>query len=86
MSDKQNHIFSQIKNKTNLKPTEILKVANSVQNADFSDEATVRDLVKQLSDMANKPISKEKEEKLVQTITQNKLPKDLDTLGQQFKK
>lgn len=86
MSDKQKHIFSQIKNKTNLKPTEILKVANSVQNADFSDEATVRDLVKQLSDMANKPISKEKEEKLVQTITQNKLPKDLDTLGQQFKK
>jgi len=86
VSDKQNHIFSQIKNKTNLKPTEILKVANSVQNADFSDEATVRDLVKQLSDMANKPISKEKEEKLVQTITQNKLPKDLDTLGQQFKK
>ena len=86
MSEKQANLFSQIKKKTNINPTDIFKVANSVQNADFSDETTVRDLVKKLSQMANKPISKEKEDKLVKVITQNKLPKDMNTLGQQFKK
>jgi len=86
VSEKQSNLFSQIKKKTNINPTDIFKVANSVQNADFSDETTVRDLVKKLSQMANKPISKEKEDKLVKVITQNKLPKDMNTLGQQFKK
>lgn len=86
VSDKKSNIFKKIKSKTDLKPTDIFKVANSVQHADFSDETTVRDLVKQLSELANKPISQEKEDKLVQTITQNKLPKDMNTLGQQFKK
>lgn len=86
MSDKQSNLFSQIKNKTNMNPTDIFKVANSVQNADFSDEATVRDLVNKLSQLANKPISKEKEDKLVQAITQNKIPKDINTLGQSIKK
>lgn len=86
MSDKGKGIFNQIKSKTNIKTDEIFKVANSVQNADFSNEQTVRDLVKQLSQMANKSISKEKEDKLVDTITKNKMPKDINTLGQQFKK
>ena len=69
-----------------MNPTDIFKDANSVQNADFSDETTVRDLVNKLSQLANKPISKEKEDKLVQAITQNKIPKDISTLGQSFKK
>lgn len=85
MSDNQKGIFNQIKNKTNLKPDDIFKVANSVQNADFTNEKTVRDLVKQLSHMANKPISKEKEDKLVQAIVNNKIPADSQSLNRLFK-
>ncbi|WP_067836556.1 stage VI sporulation protein F [Amphibacillus sediminis] len=86
MSDFQKGIFDHIQNKANIKPEQVFKVAQSVQNADFTDEATVRDLVKQLSQLANKPISKEKEDKLVNSITKNNLPHDLNTLGQLFKK
>ncbi|MBM7542509.1 stage VI sporulation protein F [Amphibacillus cookii] len=86
MNDFQKGLFDHIQNKANIKPDEIFKVAQSVQNADFSNETTVRDLVKQLSQLANKPISKEKEDKLVQSITKNKFPKDINTLGQLFKK
>lgn len=85
MKDFQKNMFEQIQNKSNISPEEIVKVANSVQTADFSDEATVRSLVKQLSKMANKPISKEKEDKLVKSITKNNLPKDISSLGQLFK-
>nr|WP_272505971.1 stage VI sporulation protein F [Natronobacillus azotifigens] len=79
-------MFEQIQSKSNISAEEIIKVANSVQNADFTDEATVRSLVRQLANMANKPISPEKEDKLVQSITKNKMPKDISTLGQLFKK
>ncbi|SEN42547.1 Stage VI sporulation protein F [Amphibacillus marinus] len=86
MNDFQKALFDQIQNKANIQPDEIFKVAHSVQNADFSDEGTVRDLVQQLSHLANKPIPKQKEDKLVQTIVNNNLPKDLSALGQLFKK
>ncbi|WP_182199418.1 stage VI sporulation protein F [Paraliobacillus salinarum] len=86
MSDFQKNMFDQISKNSNISPDQILKVANSVQNADFSNEKTVRNLVKQLAKMANKPISKEKEDKLVQSITKNNVPKDINALGQLFKK
>nr|WP_184244768.1 stage VI sporulation protein F [Gracilibacillus halotolerans] len=78
-------MFDQISKKTNMKPDDILKVAQSVQNADFSDQKTVRQLVKQLSQMTGKPVSKQKEDKIVQAITNNNLPKDMNTLTKLFK-
>ncbi len=86
MSDFQKNMFDQIQKKSSISPDEIVKIANSVQNANFTDEKTVRDLVRQLAKTANKPISKEKEDKLVQSITKNNMPKDINSLGQLFKK
>ncbi|MBM7569818.1 stage VI sporulation protein F [Aquibacillus albus] len=86
MSDFQKNLFEQIQKKSDIKPDEILNVANSVQNADFSDEETVRSLVKQLAAMAGKPISKEKEDKIVESITNKNIPSDMNTLSQLFKK
>jgi len=78
-------MFDQISKKTNMNPEDIMKVAQSVQNANFSDEKTVRQLVKQLSQMTGKPVSKQKEDKIVQAITNNNLPKDMNTLTKLFK-
>ncbi|WP_026570116.1 MULTISPECIES: stage VI sporulation protein F [Sediminibacillus] len=86
MSDFQKNMFDQIQKNSNIKPDQIFKVAESVKNADFSDEKTVRRLVKQLAKMADKPISKEKEDKIVKSITGNKMPADMNSLGKLFKK
>ncbi|HEX6593453.1 MAG TPA: stage VI sporulation protein F [Bacillota bacterium] len=83
---KHNNPFEKIQSNTNLSPTEIYKVADSVKNADFSDERTVRQLVRKLAKMANKPISKQKEDQIVQTITQNKIPADMQSLTKMFKR
>lgn len=85
VSDYKNKIFDQISKQSNMKPEDIMKVAQSVQNADFSNERTVRQLVKQLSQMAGKSVSKQKEDKIVQAITNNNLPKDMNTLTKLFK-
>lgn len=85
MNEFQKGLFDKIQNKANIDPKDILKVADSVKNADFSDEETVRGLVQHLSAIANKPISKEKEDKIVRAITNNNIPSDLNSLNNMFK-
>lgn len=86
MSNNNNNPFDKIQQSAGISPNDIFKVADSVKNADFSDEKTVRRLVRQLAKMANKPISKDKEDKIVKSITNNKVPADLNSLSQLFKK
>ncbi|MBU5466580.1 stage VI sporulation protein F [Virgibacillus sp. MSJ-26] len=86
MANNQDNLFGKIQKNSSINPSEIYKVADSVKNADFSDERTVRKLIRQLARMANKPVSKEKEDKLVKTITNQNVPMDMQTLSQMFKK
>jgi len=82
----QKGLFDKLQENANVNPDDVYKVADSVKHADFSDEKTVRKLVRHLAKMANKPISKEKENKIVESITKNKMPKDMSSLNQLFKK
>lgn len=86
MSNFQKGLFDKIQQSTNIQPDEIYKVADTVKNADFSNEKTVRNLVRHLSRMADRPLSKEKEDKIVQAIVNNKMPGDMNTLNNLFKK
>lgn len=64
-------IFQKIEEKTNIKKDDILKLANSIQNKNLNDEANLRQLIKDVSKMANKEMTKEKEDKLIQAIKNN---------------
>lgn len=86
MSNFQKGLFDKLNQKANINPDDVYKVADSVKNADFSNEETVRNLVRKLANMANKPLSKEKENKIVQSIIKNKMPADIESLNQLFKK
>lgn len=77
----QKGMFDKIQKSTNITPEQVFKIADSVKHADFSDEQTVRRLVRQLAHLANKPISKEKEDKIVASIIQNKIPADMQSLN-----
>lgn len=86
MSNLENKLFDKVKQNSNISPNDIQKVADSVKQANFSDEKTVRDLVNRLAKLADKPISKEKEDKIVEAITKNNMPMDMQTLNKMFKK
>ncbi|MBM7552455.1 stage VI sporulation protein F [Thalassobacillus pellis] len=86
MSGFQKNLFDQIQKNANVTPDEIFKVADSVKNADFTNEQTIRNLVRQLSKMANKPVSKAKEDKIVKAIINQNMPLDMNSLNQLFKK
>lgn len=86
MSNFQKGMFDKLQKNANINPDDIYKVADSVKHANLSDEKTVRKLVRHLAKLANKPVSKEKEDKIVQSIVNNKMPMDMQSLTQLFKK
>ncbi|MFA8437989.1 stage VI sporulation protein F [Pueribacillus sp. YX66] len=80
------NLFDNIEKRTNVKKEDILKLANSVSKADLKDERTLRNLIADVSRLANVPVSKEKENKIVQAILNNNMPADLSQLTNMIKK
>lgn len=86
MSNFDDKLFDKVQENSDINPNDIYKVADSVKQADFSDEKTVRDLVQRLATLADQPISKAKEDKIVEAITKNNMPLDMNSLNKMFKK
>lgn len=57
--------------------SEVAQFAKSIQNANFRDEDTVRKIVRGVSNLARKPVSKQKENLIVKAIVSGKVPKDM---------
>jgi len=85
VSQFQKGVFDKLQQNANISPDEVYKVADAVKTADFSDERTVRNLVRHLSRLANKRISREKEDQIVASITKKNMPKDMNALNNLFK-
>ncbi len=83
--DIQKKIMNHLNKKAQISPQEIMQVANAMQSANFSDEKTVRKLVRQLGQMANKPVSKDKEDRIVELVTKKNKSMDANMLQQIFK-
>lgn len=61
----------QIERKTGVSFDEIMALANALTYANFGDEKQVRKIVKKVSRLANKPITKELEDNIVKSIIQD---------------
>ena len=46
----------------------------------MKDENTIRDVVHEISNLTGKDVSKEKEDKIVSTIINDNIPKDVDKM------
>lgn len=74
MSDK--NIFSRVEEKTNVKKEDILNLARKASNQDLTNENNLRKLIKEVAKLSGKDVSKEKEEKIINAIKKDKIPKD----------
>ncbi|TES57721.1 stage VI sporulation protein F [Halalkalibacterium halodurans] len=84
MSQNERSFFDHLKNKTNVNPADLFKLADSVSQANLRDEKTVRQLITQVSRLANVPVPKEKEDQIVKAILNNDVPTDLASLTKMF--
>jgi len=67
--------FKKVENKTNVNKETILSLASKLQSSNMKDEATIRGLIDEISQLTGKKVSKEKSDKIVDTILNDKLPK-----------
>ncbi|MFC5463975.1 stage VI sporulation protein F [Lederbergia graminis] len=82
----ENQFFKNIEKKSGVNMNEIFELANSLQNANFKDEKTVRMIIKRVSKIANKPVSKEIEDKMVESITKDGNKLDMGQISKMMNK
>ncbi|MEH7117378.1 stage VI sporulation protein F [Neobacillus vireti] len=81
-----NGFFKNIEKKTGVNMKDIFDLANSLQNANFKDEKTVRGVIRRVSQIANKPVSKEMEDQIVKSIINDGKQLDFNTIAQMMNK
>ena len=72
------NFFKKIENKTNINKETILSLANKLQGSNMKDESTLREVINDLAKMTGREVSKEKEQKIIDTIMSDNVPKNLD--------
>ncbi|WP_066071305.1 stage VI sporulation protein F [Neobacillus soli] len=81
-----NGFFKNIEKKTGVNMKDIFDLANSLQNANFKDEKTVRNVIRRVSQIANKPVSKEMEDQIVKSIVNDGKQLDFNTIANMMNK
>ena len=81
-----NQFFKSIEKKTGVNMKDVLDLANSLQNANFKDEKTVRSVIQRVSKIANKPVSKDTENKIVESIVKDGKQLDFNTISNMINK
>ncbi|MBR1936371.1 MAG: stage VI sporulation protein F [Bacilli bacterium] len=76
----KDNLFQKIEQKTNIKKETILELAKKLQNNNLDKEESIREIIHDLSNLTGKEVSKEKEEKIIDAIKNDKVPKNVDTL------
>lgn len=76
----QDSFFKKVEKKTKVDKDTILSLAEKLQKGNMKDENTLRDVIHTLSKMTGKEVSKEREDKIVKTIVEDKVPKGVDKM------
>ncbi len=70
--------FKRVENKTNVDKNTILSLAKKIQDGNMKDEKTLREVVSEISNLTGREVSKEKEDKIINTIINDNVPNDID--------
>ena len=76
----KDNIFQKVEQKTKINKDTILRLANKLQNNNIKDEKTIREVIQELSSLTGKEVSKEKEDKIISAIVNDKVPKNVDKM------
>ena len=72
------NFFKRVEKKTNVDKDTILSLANKLQEGNMKDESTLKEVINDLAKMTGREVSKEKEQKIIDTIMNDNVPNDLD--------
>ena len=72
--------FKKVENKTNVKKSTIMNLAQKLQGDNMKNENTLREVIKELSEKTGKTLIKEQEDKIISAVVNDKVPKDIDKM------
>ena len=72
--------FNRVEKKTNVKKETILDLAKKLQGDNMKNEDNLRDVIRELSELTGKNVSKEQEDKIINTVINDNIPKDIDKM------
>ena len=70
--------FDKIEKKTNVDKNTILSLARKLQQGNMKDENTLKEVIRDISRMTGREVSKEKEEKIIKAVLNDQVPTNLD--------
>lgn len=73
-------LFNKIEKKTNINKETIINLANKIQKNNMKDESTLREVIQDLSNLTGKEVSKEKEDKIINAIINDKVPNNIEKM------
>ena len=76
----QDSFFKKVEKKTKVDKDTILALAKQLQDGNMKDEDTLRSVIGTLCKMTGKSVSKEREDKIIETIIDDKVPKGVDKM------
>ena len=72
--------FKRVEKKTNVNKETILDLAKKLQEGNLKDEGTLREVINELSQMTGRPVSEENQKKIIDTVINDNVPKDIDKM------
>jgi len=72
--------FKKVEKRTKVDKDTIIGLAKKLQAGNMKDESTLREVISTLSAMTGKSVSKEKEDKIINTIVSDKVPNNIDKM------
>lgn len=84
--DPNHPFFDHIEKKTNVKREDIFSLADSITNANFQDEETVRQIIGRVAKLAKVDVPKQKEDQIVKAIVNNNIPMNFSSIAKMFDK
>lgn len=80
MTNFSDGFFKKIEKKTNVNKQTILDLATKLQQNDLKNEKTLREVIQELSKMTGKEVSKDKEDKIINAVINDNVPKNIDKM------
>lgn len=74
--------FKNVEKKTHVDKNTIISLASKLQNGNMKDEKTLKEIISTLSNMTGRTVSSEQEEKIINAVKNDRVPKNIDSYYQ----
>lgn len=73
-------VFNKVEKKTHVKKEDLIEVASMLNEGNMKDPQVLSEVISKVSTLAGKEVNKETENKIIDLILADKVPKNIDKL------